>query len=209
MAAANARRAREGAPVPSAEGGDNGARKTQDGPGTGLAKGRSSTSPQAVTAPKEARAPKLKLTGEPNEDELQQSIADLLDWVLDEDVDWSHFPAGGYQLNGAARGRLYRLGLKPGFPDILICYSGGRDLWLEVKTRFGVTSQAQKKRHERLRANGHPVVVVRCVDDVLAALRTHKVPFKEVRLGGGYRGQSDQGAATSGTPQSEEGARPA
>lgn len=138
-----------------------------------------------MTKPK-AKPPKLKLRGEPTEDELQASIANLLDWVLTEDVVWSHFPAGGYELGVAASARLYRLGLKKGFPDIEICYTPGRTLWLEVKTRFGVTSKAQRKKHEQLQAIGHPVVVVRRVEDVLAALETYGVPYKKVRLAETY-----------------------
>lgn len=131
--------------------------------------------------------PRLKLRGEPDEDQLHKSIADLLDWVLTEDVVWSHFPAGGYELGPAARGRLWRLGLKQGFPDLVICYAPLKTLWLEVKTRFGVTSRAQKRKHEQLRAIGHPVVVVRSVEDVLAALETFGVPYRKVRLAEAYR----------------------
>lgn len=145
-----------------------------------------------MTKPK-AKAPRLRLKGEPTEDELQASIANLLDWVLGDDVDWTHIAHGGYELGPAARGRLFRLGLKKGFTDLVICYSGGRTLWLEVKTRFGVTSQAQRRRHERMQANRHQVVVVRCVEDVLAALETYGVPYKKVRLAEMYRGETKMG----------------
>ena len=155
-----------------------------------------------MTEAKEARAPRLKLNGEPTEDQLHQSIADLLKWILPDDVGWSHFPAGGYALSRGGGARLYRLGLTTGWPDLMITYSGGRTLWLEVKTRFGVTSRAQRKRHEQLQANGHPVVVVRRASDVIAALETYGVPFKKVRLADAYRAtEGNEGAAQGRSPE--------
>lgn len=147
-----------------------------------------------------ATAVTFRLNGEPDEDALQESIADLLDWILPDEVVWSHFPAGGYQLSKAAAARLYRLGLKRGIPDICVWYAGGRTLGMEVKTRRGVASTAQKGVHARLQAAGHPVVIVRCVEDVLAALRTYGVPYLKARLAEGYRGTQVVGSGTQATP---------
>lgn len=134
----------------------------------------------------------FKLTPpDPSEDQFQHSIADLLDRILpEEQVAWTHFPAGGYELSPAARARLYRLGLKRGWPDILICYEPCRSLWLEVKTATGHLSPAQRSMHLRLQAMGHPVVVVRRVEDVIKALMEYSVPFRRVRLAEAYGGQT-------------------
>lgn len=140
---------------------------------------------------------RFKLTApDPSEDELQSSIADLLNAILMPGAAlFSHFPAGGYHLTEAARARLYRLGLRRGWPDIIICYSGGRSLWLEVKTPTGVLSHEQRTKHTELRCLGHTVLVVRSVEDVIAALITHGVPFRKARIAGYDYGKSNTGAA--------------
>lgn len=130
------------------------------------------------------RKPRFKLTPpEPNEDQLQKSVADLLDWLLPEEkAIYSHFPAGGYFLSPAARARLFRLGLKPGFPDIIICYGIGRVLWIEMKTSKGVLSLVQRKKRAQLGVLGFSVVTCRRVEDVVQALIEHDVPFHKARL---------------------------
>lgn len=140
---------------------------------------------------------------DPREDELQQAIAQLLDQILIEgQVAWSHFPAGGYQLTPAARARLYRLGLKPGFPDIMILFSQARVLWLEVKTRTGVLSKDQSHMHALLRMLGHTVKVVRSLEDVIGALQQHRVPMRMARLGGFF-------GETFTRPETGDAAQPA
>lgn len=164
----------------------------QDGLGPGQqAGGSSSSAPEVV--PK-----RFTLNGDPDEDQIQKSIADLLDWILPEEVAWSHFPAGGYLLSKAAQARLYRLGLKRGFPDLMICYPPKRTLWLEVKAPRGVLSKAQKARHAQLQALGHVVVVVRSVDDALQALWTYGVPIRRARIAEGFLGKS---SADTSRPQ--------
>ena len=144
-----------------------------------MAAGRGKTKPLKLVYP------------DPSEDQLKHSIANLLDAILPEDqVLWSHFPAGGYELTPAARARLYRLGLKRGFPDILLCYSLGRILWLEVKTPTGVVSPAQRKVHLGLKKQGHNVVIVRRIEDVIKALMEYNVPFRRARLAESYHGKT-------------------
>lgn len=137
-----------------------------------------------------ARKKRFRLTPpDPSEDQFQHSIVNLLDAILLADqVAWSHFPAGGYFLTPAARGRLYRLGLKQGFPDLVICYSMGRVLWLEVKTATGNVSPAQRAMHLLLRRLGHHVVVVRKIEHVIAALLEYGVPFRRNSIAEGYLG---------------------
>lgn len=152
------------------------------------------------------KPPRLQLTGDPNEDQFQASVANLLDAILpDTQVAWTHIAHGGYELSGAARGRLYRLGLKRGFPDLCLCYAPGRTLWIECKTITGRLSIDQKQKHEVLRKAGHNVVVVRRIEEVIAALQLYGVPFRRARLAEGYLGaevhQSDAQSITKGTTQ--------
>lgn len=138
------------------------------------------------------RKPKLKLTPpDPDEDQLQTSIVNLLDAILiGDDVAYTHIAHGGYELSKAARGRLFRLGLHRGFPDLIICYAPGRILWLEVKTHTGHLSPVQRAVHLHLQAMGHAVVVVRRIEDVVKALMEYDVPFRRVRLAEAYGGQT-------------------
>lgn len=51
-----------------------------------------------------------------------------------------------------------------GEPDLEIICPNGKVLWYEIKTKKGVTKEAQNKFHEQLRELGHLVFVVRSVD---------------------------------------------
>ena len=132
------------------------------------------------------RPPRLRLTGEPSEDQLHRSVADLLWKVVPEDlVEWTHFPAGGYELSRAAAVRMYRYGLKPGIPDFLFWYEVQgyhRCLGIELKNRFGVVSRKQRDKHEKLRRVGMTVEVCRSAPEVLATLRMYGVPMLEARI---------------------------
>ena len=70
-----------------------------------------------------------------------------------------------------SRNRKALAGRAPiGWPDITCLAPGGRILFLEVKTRVGVTSEAQRNMHGRLAKLGHKVRVVRSVVDALKVL---------------------------------------
>lgn len=78
------------------------------------------------------------------------------------------------QRGGGARARLAQavgvgMGVHPGFPDLVVV-TGGRVLFLEIKTERGVLSQAQRAVGAALQAQGLPWAVVRSVDDARAVL---------------------------------------
>lgn len=62
-------------------------------------------------------------------------------------------------------------GCEPGTPDVEVMLSGGRVVWLELKTATGRVTPTQAAWHERARAMGHTVHVVRTVDEAMAAVR--------------------------------------
>jgi hypothetical protein len=138
------------------------------------------------------RKPRFQLTPyEPGEDALHQAVADLLAWAVpDDQVVWTHFPAGGYFLSPAAKARLYRLGLKAGIPDLIFWWgcSGPysppvlRTLMIELKTSKGRLNKHQEAMHPKLQGIGIPVEVCRSVADVLTVLRRYGVPLRETRL---------------------------
>jgi len=124
------------------------------------------------------KAPKrLKLRiPEPPEDSLHKSVADLLDAHLLLPATWTTFPAGLYVLNPAAAGRLKRLGLKAGMPDILVFWHGC--VGIELKRDSGTRQREQKFMHLRLEAAGIPVYVCRSLEAVADALVRHDVPLR-------------------------------
>lgn len=68
------------------------------------------------------------------------------------------------------RGMILKgMGLKPGVPDILICYDK-HAYFLEIKAPKGVVSDVQKDVHEALHRARCPVAVVRSLDELRALL---------------------------------------
>jgi len=123
---------------------------------------------------------------EPDEDQLHKAVADLLAWAVPEDqVVWTHFPAGGYFLSPAAKARLYRLGLKAGMPDLMLWWhsdTGPATLMIELKTLKGRLNKHQEAMHPKLIGMGIPVEICRSVAEVLAVLRRYNVPLRAARL---------------------------
>lgn len=127
-----------------------------------------------------AAAVKFRLTApEIPEDDLHKTAADLLDRWLEAPAVWTTFPAGGYELGPAAAGRLKRLGMKPGMPDIM-CWFDRRCVGLELKGRRGARSTAQRKMHPKLEAAGVPVYVVRTPEQIIDALVREDFPIKRM-----------------------------
>ena len=127
---------------------------------------------------RKARAgPKRVKALEPSEDQLHRSVAEYLDWMLKEPACWSTFPSGGYLLGKAAAGRLKARGLKAGMPDILVFFDG-RCIGIELKTRSGGLSDAQKEMFPKLQAAGIRVHVCRNLGDVTVVLRDSQVPLR-------------------------------
>ena len=148
--------------------------------------------PDAVGG-KKRKPPRLKLVGERSELEFHDAVVDLLGYALNGlPVEWTHFPAGGYVLGKHAAGRLKRLGLRPGHPDIYVWWKPeavppmiwGRCIGLELKTAAGGLSAAQKHRHAMLWQCGVPVMVCRHEEDVIACLDRYQVPHRTVHFGG-------------------------
>jgi hypothetical protein len=84
---------------------------------------------------------------EPAEQELQEEVARLLDVLLLPPTEWTAFVAGHVKLAPAERARLYRSGLKTGWPDILILHRGL--FGVELKTSRGRLSRTRVVRNSR------------------------------------------------------------
>ena len=79
---------------------------------------------------------------------------------------------------GKARGgQLKAMGLKAGWPDILILFAE-RAYWIELKTKAGRLSPEQIEAHDYLRCARCKVAVCRSVDEVMEQLQMWVLPLR-------------------------------
>ena len=125
------------------------------------------------------------------EQNLHEAVARALDLLLLAPAVWTTFPAGSVPLPPQFAAKLYRLGLKRGWPDILILHEhiygielkrhGGRlSKTRLVRTRRGSLRQldGQADVFPRLIGAGMSIAVCSSVEDVLAALGGWAVPMR-------------------------------
>ena len=111
-----------------------------------------------------------------DEDDLQRDVCRFLDVALPTGATYFAVPNGGKRhVREAAR--MKGLGLRPGVPDLLVIHDG-RALFVELKTKRGVMSAAQKAMQQMLAYCGCTVMLCRTVDDVEQALRNASVPLR-------------------------------
>jgi hypothetical protein len=139
---------------------------------------------------------------DPLEDPFHQSVAELF-WQIFRGwpVEWTTFPAGNYYLNPRAAGRLFRLGMKTGIPDLLVWHNS-RTFGIELKRKNGRRSDLQVERHEALEAVGVPCAVCRSLQEVLTFLVEQRIPFTRITIEGVSYG--DPKAESRGQAQLEE-----
>ena len=125
---------------------------------------------------------KLKLTAppEPTEFQLQQSVAELLDWILLPPAFYTAFPAGWGKLPPRIAGLLKACGLKRGMPDVLVfdlhhmiaTNTFPKVIGIELKrnNKSSTTSDEQKVMHGKLGSIGIPVHVCRTLEQVIGVL---------------------------------------
>ncbi len=91
--------------------------------------------------------------------------------------------AGGDVARFKQMGALKGDGLKVGFPDLLLLWSHGRGVLVEVKRpKLGKLSEVQEALHARLSAIGWPVATVTTEDEVYALLRQAGAPWNGMPL---------------------------
>lgn len=76
--------------------------------------------------------------------------------------------AGGEQAR-RRQGIAVGMGVHPGFSDLLVI-SAGRVLFLELKSKRGTLSDAQREFRDAVQAQGFGWALVRSLDDALAAV---------------------------------------
>lgn len=129
---------------------------------------------------------------EPLEFDIHQACGEALDKLLLSPAQWACYPAGGVQLSPQQTARLARLGLKRGWPDLIIVFEGlvfGIELKRRggrlSKTRVGRTRRGAPRIYEgqedtfpRLRAAGMTIGIAHSVDELLAQIRVWGIPLR-------------------------------
>lgn len=134
---------------------------------------------------KRPRKPRTK-PNQHHEASLQETVVAFLDRVLLPPATYTAIGHGVYftkdreeaQRRGA---RLKRLGVKPGWPDLIILHNG-RAHGIELKTKEGTLSDAQKAVHTAIVLARCTVTVCRSVDDVRDRLEVWGIPMLKVHL---------------------------
>lgn len=113
----------------------------------------------------------------PTEETIHRAVVDVLERAATPGIAWTHMPAGEARAKGVA-GKLKGMGVKAGWPDLLIV-KGGRLYGLELKTeagrgpaggRQGRLSPAQVAACAALRAAGAEIAVAYGLDAALDQL---------------------------------------
>ena len=130
------------------------------------------------------------------EQQLHESVARWLDLFLLRPATWNTFPAGSIPLPPQYAAKLTRMGLAPGWPDLLIMHAR-RTYGIELKTVKGRLTHTrivrtrrggwreiigQVEQHERLAEAGVEVAVCRSLPDVAAQLRAWGLPLRAGRI---------------------------
>ncbi len=111
------------------------------------------------------------------EADIQRAIVHTLRIVLPRDAIIHHSANEVGAGSKAARQRqaiLTGMGVVAGFPDLIVL-TGGRVLFLEVKSPTGRLSPAQREFRDKVQAQDFGWALVRSVEDALGALADHGI----------------------------------
>lgn len=114
-----------------------------------------------------------------SESQFQAAVVSWFDaLILEDPVFLFHCP------NGAKRDRvtaaiLQSMGVRPGVADLGIMLPESRIAWLELKIGDGKPSQVQKDFAKVCKRLAHPYAVARTFDEVVAALASFGVRYRE------------------------------
>ena len=109
------------------------------------------------------------------EADAQRAIVQALRFALPRDAIIHH--CANEVTEAGSRGQIRQsilvgMGVHPGFADLMVI-SGGRVLFLEVKSQTGRLRKSQEGFRETVSAQGFGWALVRSVDDALDALADH------------------------------------
>jgi hypothetical protein len=111
----------------------------------------------------------------------QCAIADALRVGCSPGWLWTHFPAGEYRTDETGR-RLKRMGLKPGWSDMLLIGPDGRHYWMELKRGNSPLSEAQRAFILAVKSRGVPHALCRSFEEALMWLKDIGAVSDRVRV---------------------------
>jgi hypothetical protein len=138
-------------------------------------------------------APRFRLTApEPYEQDLHEAVAALCHRLIAPPAQWAFYPAGAIELSADQAAKLIRMGLRRGWPDLLIIHQKLYGIELKrhgaqlsrtrtVRTKRGGPRilEGQVEMFARLEAAGmQPIVVCRSVDEVVAQWERWGIPLR-------------------------------
>jgi hypothetical protein len=88
-----------------------------------------------------AKRKPFKLVNVVPEQDLHEAFAEALTRILLPPAEWAHYPAGSVPLPPEYAAKLYRMGLKPAWPDFLFVHAG--IYGIEMKRVGGVLSKTR------------------------------------------------------------------
>ena len=129
------------------------------------------------------------------ETDLQEKVAQALDLLLLPPAEWCAYPAGHIALTGQQAAKLARMGLRRGWPDLLVLY--GSLFGIELKRPGGKLSRMRVVRSRRgslrivegqaetfpkLEAAGMRIATCDTLAAVLVQLQTWGIPMRRAAL---------------------------
>lgn len=124
----------------------------------------------------------MKRRGTPEADIQRQIVATLRTVLPRGSIVHHSANEVGFSGHGARlrQAMLVGMGVHPGFADLVVL-ADGRAVFLEVKSKAGRLSPAQKAFRDAVQAQGFGWALVRSTDDALAALAALGVRTRIVR----------------------------
>lgn len=121
------------------------------------------------------------------EQELQERVVEFLDLAIDAEAGFFWATRNETGVSGRMGMMLgviaKKMGVKPGMPDLMVAHKEcGYSVGIELKSKTGRQTEAQKAVQKRFEDIGWPYTVCRSVDDVQDALEAAGVPLRVKRL---------------------------
>ena len=101
---------------------------------------------------------------------LQKAVFDFLKIAMPAEAFFSAIPGGDRQVTLTP-------GYVAGLPDVVIIWNGG-PVFIELKSKAGRLSEAQKDAHAALSRSGALVATCRSVEEVECVLQNHLIPLR-------------------------------
>lgn len=120
------------------------------------------------------------------ETKLHERVARLLDDVVLPPAMWTTFAAGSVPLPIRYAVKFTRMGLKRGWPDILVVHHRAHGIELKrpggrlskTRTVKGRLVEGQESVFQKLQGAGMPIAVCHSEDEVMAALLRWQIPVR-------------------------------